>query len=371
MAFSRDDMAAYEQQAPSTVADDIGTAFQPAAKAAAPSAPASKPANAKPAAEQPADDVESTTEESPASDETDPAESGGEPSAETTADSATANAQPEGDTTTSDEDGNQPPAKGSARERIEDLVAERNALRKYITYREELWKGTALAKPATGEAAPAAAAPAAPTEAPDPEPNLEAMNYDLEAFNTAHKAWVDRQIDKRVNQRLQEERSKQEKSAAEQEAQTVRAGFEERAEKFAASHPDFKAVILNPALPQLHPRAAGAMVRSDQSAAILYHLGKNPDLAARISRMTPDQQVMQIGKIEGVVTSTAPPPKPQKQKVSNAPPPPTTTTGGTSRGKDPTDPTMSMDEFVALDRAERQRQREQRSAARDAMRGRR
>ena len=370
MAFSRDDISAYEAQTPTKVADDIGTAFKPAASAAAPSAPASKPANAKPAAVQPADDVETTTEETPASDETDPAESGGEPSADTPADSATANAQPEGETSTSDEDGNQPPPKGSARERIEDLVAERNALRKYVQYREELWKGQPPAQ-AAGEVAPTAAAPVAPTVAPDPEPNLETMNYDLEAFNTAHKAWVQRQIDFGVKQKLQEERAKQEKTAAEQEALTVRAGFEERAEKFAATHTDFKAVILNPALPQLHPRAAGAMVRSDQSAAILYHLGKNPDFAARVARMTPDQQVMQIGRIEGIVSSQAPAPKPQKQKVSNAPPPPTTTTGGTSRGKDPTDPSMSMDEFVALDRADRQRQREQRNTARDSMRGRR
>lgn len=366
MAFSRDEMAAYEKQTPAQVADDIGTAFKPAAPAAAPSAPASKPAT--PPAKEPADDVgETTSEDSPASEDADPAETGGEPSAETTAASATAGAQPEGETATSDEDGNQPATKGSARERIEDLVAERNALRKYIGYREELWKSGA-AKPAE-TAQPAAAAPEASTETPDPEPNLEAMNYDLEAYNKAHKEWVGRQIDRGVKKGLQEAETKRSQTAAAQEAQTVRAGFEQRAEKFAETHSDFKAVILNPALPSLNSRAAGAMVRSEHSAAILYHLGKNPDLTARISRMNPDQQVMQIGRIEALVSAPAPASKPQKQKVSNAPPPPTTTTGGTSRGKDPTDPTMSMDEFVALDRAERQRQREQRNAARDAMRG--
>lgn len=354
MAFSREDVVAYESATPES--------------------------SASPAAQKPATNVELTAsesaipaespavEESQPSSDTDPAETGSEPSAEPTADSAPADAEPEGDTQT---DEAKPAPKGTARERIEDLVAERNALRKYITYREELWKGNlpAGAQPPAASAPSTDRAPAVPPAAEDPRPTLEQFNYDLDAFNEADGKWVDREAERRAAARINAQREQENQTAAAREAQAVRQAFEERAEKFAETHPDFRAVILNPEIPALAPRALGAMVRSEQSAAILYHLAKNPDLAVRVARMSEDQQVMQIGRLEATVTAPAPK-APPKQKVSNAPPPPNATPRGSAPRKDPTDPSMTMDEFVALDRAERLRQRQQRSDMRTRLRGR-
>lgn len=372
MAFTRDDIAAYEKQAPAVVADTLETAFTPAAAAPAPAAAP------QPAATAPDETVteETAAGESPASADPDPAAPGGESSAETTADSATANTQPEGETSTTEENGNQPPPKGSARERIEDLVSERNALRKYIEYREQLWntEGKKPAAPASPEtpAAKPATAPAAQPAADDPRPTLEKFDFDLEAYGKAEGEWIQRQIDRGVDRKLGAVKEEEKATAAQAEATRVRAAFEENAAKFESTHSDFRAVILNPALPRLAPVAAAAMVRSDQSAAILYHLGKHVDEAARIARMAPEQQLMAIGRIEAKVgapqptPTPAPKPAPKQKTVSQAPPPPTPVAAGGVAAKDPS--TMSMDEFVAHERQQEANRRAARAKMRQAMR---
>lgn len=224
------------------------------------------------------------------------------------------------------------PPKGGARERIEDLVAERNALKKYIEYRDSL-----------EQRPPVAAAPsvAAPVEASEP-PTLESCQYDTDKWTKAMNAWTTKQIQAGVKQAL---------SAEKQTAtvETQKAQFEERMEAFAKGTPDLKVVLGNPALPRLDPEAAKLIVASELGPQIMYHLGKNPEKAARIARQSSAQQAAAIGRLEVELKVQ---PKPSKQ-ISQAPVPPTPNRGAVSPQEG-----GSIADFVARERkamAERRR----------------
>lgn len=213
--------------------------------------------------------------------------------------------------------------KGSARERIEELVAERNALKKYAEYLE-----SRSAEPAK---ALVPAAPAAPST--EGAPSLESCQFDTDKWTQAMNAWTAKQIQTGVKQALESERQGQ-------SAEEARAKFEQKMESFAKTTPDVKVVLGNPSLPQLHKDAAALIVSSDLGPQILYHLGKNPEKAARIARQTPAQQAQAVGRLEAELKL----PKPQKQ-ISNAPEPPTPTKGAAA----PSEP-KSLKDFVMAER---------------------
>jgi hypothetical protein len=62
---------------------------------------------------------------------------------------------------------------------------------------------------------------------------------------------------------------------------------------------------------------AEIIMESDQSAALAYFLGKNPEVALSISRLSPIQQARELGRIEASKLSDVPKPP----QVSGAPPP--------------------------------------------------
>lgn len=71
---------------------------------------------------------------------------------------------------------------------------------------------------------------------------------------------------------------------------------------------------------------------------VLYHLGKNPDEAAKLLNMPPHKQAIQLAKIEAKIAS-----KPAKQP-SKAPAPITPLGGGSSSGYTGNDPSKMSDE---------------------------
>jgi hypothetical protein len=85
------------------------------------------------------------------------------------------------------------------------------------------------------------------------------------------------------------------------------------------------------------PTAIGeAILDAEDPAALLHHLGKNPDLAAELQGLSPAQLGRRIGRIEAQMSAT-PPPKP----VSKAPEP-ARPIGATSGGTmDPAKMTMA------------------------------
>lgn len=342
MSFSRDDLVAYEKSAlsaPPAVAPAPPDGDTPPEAAPAPSAGAA--------------------------DDSDPDVPGSDATSADTADSATADAAPDGDPNSEP-----PPARSRARERIEDLVTERNALR---TYGEHLQKLNAELQVKLGGPAVASAASVTPTPPvtavtkDDAPPTLEEHNFDPVEYGKAQSSWLERQVDKRVEAAL----TKKQVQTALVEA---KAKFDERSAAFAEKHPDYAAVVSNPALPQFTRDIARLIVTAENGPAINYHLATHPDLAARIARMGPEMQAMKIGEVGALIATPTPQPTPStagtkttKQKsVTNAPPPPAPIPAGAAAQRDPS--TMSMNEWVDAERGRKITERQQRQKLRASMR---
>lgn len=354
MPFTRDDMKAYESQKPAVVPD----------------APAADPDPAPPAATPPAA-APAVETEAPAADPspavaTDPAApddaSSGDPAASPAA----------ADPSNSDP----PPPDGKPRtipmERFEVVNDEKNALKAYGKLKDEenqrLREEVArLQGRVPGAEQPA---PAAPVSADDPMPTLASVKHDEAAYQKAMKEWLDRR-DTRVVARARNEIV----------TQQIRDTYVAREAAFAKDHPDYQTVVVNPALPKLSQGVAKVIVMSDDGPSIMYHLAKNPDEAVRLSRLDSEQQLVRLGEIRTKLAAAAAPAsttqtpaasatpaktpatKPAQRTVTKAPPPPTPNPGGSAAQKNPSE--MSMEEFVAHERAQKVADRAARRKARD------
>ena len=77
-------------------------------------------------------------------------------------------------------------------------------------------------------------------------------------------------------------------------------------------------------------------MQSERGLDIAYHLGKNPILAAKVAMLPPLQAVLEIGRIEGTLSSG--------KRVSDAHAPTPQVGSGSSLQK--TTESMSMEEYV-------------------------
>jgi hypothetical protein len=116
--------------------------------------------------------------------------------------------------------------------------------------------------------------------------------------------------------------------------------WQARCEDYAAEVPDFEEVTGNPNVP-ISTSMAQVLLDMEDGPAVAYHLAKNPTSASRISRLTPRQQSIELGKIAGQLAQVPPP-----RRVTQAPPPPATVQG---RSGAPTADIrkMSMEEYAA------------------------
>jgi hypothetical protein len=202
---------------------------------------------------------------------------------------------------------------GRAAERIQDLVAERNAAKEYAEY----WRSQALAvmrtptQPAVQQSAP----PTLPAYVTSPSPpTLDQFKYDQNAWAKAHGEWSQYQIKVGTQQAVKQEQQ--------QKAQSdVIQSYNEKIEQFKKDHPDFDILTQNPALPSLDKIAAAMVINSDKAAELTYHLAQNPDEATRIARLPPTKQALAIGRLEGkfVQQQEAPVTKNLETSVQTAP----------------------------------------------------
>jgi hypothetical protein len=274
--------------------------------------------------------------------------------------------------------------RGRARERIEDLLAQIKSMREYNSYRDGALE-TALAElKALKAASPNSESTTqkdVPLDKDDPIPQLKDFGFDPVKTDEARAKWMQREAKRLARAELNN-------LTAQQEEQKVLQKFSDRAETLKAVHADFDTVLNNPTVPKLHQRAARAVVKSDLGPDIAYHLAKNVDKAAKISRMDSEQQLIAIGKIESQLEAeqerakaqssaatasqgkTGAAANSQRKTVTKAPPPPNPTPAGGSSGiqKDPMK--MTMDEFVKWDRQQKINARQSNLKQRQAMRGR-
>lgn len=258
------------------------------------------------------------------------------------ADSTTANASDDSDSANltgeaTDQQAVKP--KGRAQVRIEDLVASNKALKASLDYLQN----QVLAKlPHPQASQPTAQTLVATPAAIEEAPTLESCEFDTGKWTKAMHAWTAKQIEHGVTRAVQTVQQNQ-------TAETRKVAFETRMSALAASTPDLQVVLGNPALPQLHKDAASLVVDSEVGPQILYHLGKNPEKAARIARQTPVQQAAAIGRLEAEIQAAKPSQKTPTPNITRAPNPPTPTSG---RGNTPSvDPNkMSSQEWIEWDR---------------------
>lgn len=353
--FTRDSLTAYEKQPAAAAPAPV------AAESQKPAAQVQAPVADTPVVESDALDT-SSVDDVPA----DPAVPGEDGTSVETGDSTTPTADLDSETPIDETGDGKPRSRGTAQERIEELVTERNAYRKYgehlLATINEL-KGMKNA-PATSIEAPA---PAPIADSSDDPPTLEQHQFDPVAFSKAQSKWLKDQVAKGVRTAIETERGQQASADA-------HAKFIEREAVTRKEFADFDVVTSkNPNFPKLATKAATLIVRSEYGPRIAYELGRNPGLGARIEKMDADSQIAAIGRIEGgiIALKVAPPstvkkPAPAQKTVTKAPPPPTPVRGSSNPQKQISE--MSMDEFVAHERAQKLAKREQNLKIRRAMR---
>ncbi len=386
MAFTRDDMAAYEKQPQTQVADTQehilkgATPYKTVAEAAAGETDATSAASA---------DTDTNADPSGEGVESGDPSVTGDGTSDENADSSTASADPSGESEPTTEPVQQAPKKGSAAERIQELLDLTEGYKEYGKLKDGALK-EALAELArlkagsgTGTPSKQTTATTEPAADDDPMPDLsdKDVNYDTDKLRIKMQKWIDSKVEKgttRVVERL----------TGKTEAQKLEAEVNAKVDAFAASHADWQdTVAQNQVLlqNQLSPDASLVVATSPHTADILYAFGKDPALAVRVSKLTPAQQIKEIGKVEAKIeaakeaaaaVSTAKPAngskqpvtgaKPVKQKsLTQAPPPPTAVkAAGRPTEREETDPDLSMDDFARRHREKKQTARTQMRKAR-------
>ena len=153
--------------------------------------------------------------------------------------------------------------------------------------------------------------PARPTQDDKPK-TLADFDYDEGKF----QAHIFEQAERRAADVARRElTTAQERQAAEQR----RSSFKSRSAEFAKTVEDFQSVAYARDLP-ISPDMAEVIQDSDDGPALLYHLGKNPDIAEKIAQLPPKAAARELGKIEARLAFEREKAKPEK--VSKAPPPP-------------------------------------------------
>lgn len=151
--------------------------------------------------------------------------------------------------------------------------------------------------------------------APDPKPTRETFD-DPDAYDTALTEWGVREGERKAAAKLAEEKTAAEAEAArvaaealrtEQEAQVAKlnADWQTKRTQAVEKYPDYAAVVEAEGLKISDPMAAAIML-AENGTDIAYHLGQNPDDAARIAAMpNPMAQLIEIGRLSA--TLAAPP----------------------------------------------------------------
>jgi hypothetical protein len=396
MAFSRDDLTAYEKQPQTQVADSLAHVMKGAtpAKAADPAAVAALAAGKTDAT--PAANAGNNSADDPSGDEV---ESGdqtgtGDGTSDDNADSSTASAERSGESEASGENdehageeaqaARQAPKKGSAAERIQELLDLTEGYKEYGQLKDSALKEAlaelARVKAGNGTSAPTKTEAEAPPVEDEPMPDLSDpdVNFDTDKLRVKTQKWIKQQAKAEATAIVNNITGKTAVAKLEAEVNA-------KVAEFSKTHPDFdKVVNKNPVLiaNQLTPEASLAVAQSEYAADILYAFGQDPTYAVRVAKQTTAQQLKELGKLEAKIeaakavaaaTTTQPDKgqqpaggaKPAKQKsLTQAPPPPTPTrAAGRPTEREETDPNLSMDDF-----AKRHRERKQvaRAASRKA-----
>jgi hypothetical protein len=147
------------------------------------------------------------------------------------------------------------------------------------------------------------------------------------------------------------EQSQREHVKAETElTNTLIEAWDAKIEAVKAEHPDYEEVVSAAKVPML-PMTQKAILRSPLGANIAYYLATNQDEALDLYELSPEEQILEIGRLESKVQTgrKVVPATRVQQKEPNPPPGSSVKAEQASRKKDPAN--MSLDEFAAWRKA--------------------
>lgn len=188
--------------------------------------------------------------------------------------------------------------------------------------------------------------PAAPAEKPTPDKFATTEEY-VEAL----AGWKAEEI---LSKKVAETQKQGQEQAQRAQHEEVLATFREREDKAREVHDDFDAVAYNPRL-VITDAMAATIQQSEVGPELAYYLGKNPQEAERIAKLSPFLQAKELGRLEAKLPTAEP-----AKQTSSAPEPinPVSAKKGTTPVLDTTDPKslerMGTSAWIA---AERERQR--------------
>jgi hypothetical protein len=214
------------------------------------------------------------------------------------------------------------PRKPTAKDRIDELTR----LRREAERDAEYWKAKALQPEA-----PQVHTPAATPSAPDPE-KYEAGEFDSRYIKDLARYEAKQEVAEAMAA-----------AKAEQQQGQSLAVWTSRLNAAAETYSDFEEKVVLGAQRNewaCSPEMGEALRASEKGPDIAYQLATNPAEAARISRLSPALQYMELGKLEAKLA------QPKPKTVTSAPEPTTQVRG--SGGKFVVDP--STDDFAAFDK---------------------
>jgi hypothetical protein len=155
----------------------------------------------------------------------------------------------------------------------------------------------------------------------DPEPqkpvfdpnNPDASTVALEQYVQDRSAWIAR---REVKATLAEEEKKRADERLADENKRVQESFKTRVEKAKEKYPDYSEKAESPDV-QVSIVMASAIAHSEDGPELAYFLGNNPAEASRISKLVPQLQLVELGKISARLNAPVEKTKP----VSAAPSP--------------------------------------------------
>jgi len=147
--------------------------------------------------------------------------------------------------------------------------------------------------------------------------------------------WSLRQGERAAKANLEKERLETEQR---RESETVSQRWQESHAKFVTDHPDFDEVVFSDNL-RVTDTMKQAVLQADNGPALAYHLGKNPQEAARIAACAPARQIFEMGRLAASLQ-----PKPN---VSTAPKPITPLKAASSKATEKSPDEETPEEYAA------------------------
>jgi len=157
-----------------------------------------------------------------------------------------------------------------------------------------------------------------PQQRTEPEASVtEKTLADFEYDEVKYQRYLKDEVSKTAVEAARRElKAEQERNAGAQR----KVSFVARETEFAKSVDDYDAITRNPRLP-ITEAMVEVVEDSDDGPALLYHLGKNPDITAKLAQLPPIAVARELGKIEARLAYERERAK-EASKVSKAPAPP-------------------------------------------------